>query len=373
MPNILVTGGAGFIGQHLIHALLSTDCSVICLDSFEAQIHGEKPHYTFDVTLPNLQVIKGDVCDRKTWLSFLDGIESIVHLAAQTGTGQSMYQVARYTEDNVGGTAMMWDILANEEHRVKKVIVASSRAIYGEGAYWCSKCCDTVVPEPRSKDRLSQRDWFLSCPICGSPTEPMATQEQTYPQPASLYACTKLAQEQMCLTMGAALGISTIALRFQNVYGPGQSLQNPYTGIISIFSNQMRQDLPINIYEDGQETRDFIYVGDVVDICLRSLYYDCKTLLLNVGSGEATAVIDLAEQLKRLWKSESLIKITGDFRVGDIRHNWADLSRLVRLFPDWTPTSLTDGLERFVNWAQTQAIYEDRSHLATQELKKRNL
>jgi dTDP-L-rhamnose 4-epimerase len=156
-------------------------------------------------------------------------------------------------------------------------------------------------------------------------------------------------------------------------YGPGQSLRNPYTGIISIFSNQMRQNIPIDIYEDGQETRDFIFVQDVADICARALSLECETLLLNVGSGMATPVIDLAQKLKHLWQSNSDIQITGNFRVGDIRHNWADLTALHQVFPDWQPTSLAAGLESFVTWAKTQEIYEDRSKAATQELKQRNL
>ncbi len=284
-----------------------------------------------------------------------------------------MYQIARYTDENIGGTGLMWDILANETHQVKKVLIASSRSIYGEGTYLCTANCGQVVPNPRTKTQLTNHQWSPSCPKCGATVKPIATPEHSPPQPASLYACTKLAQEQICLTMGQALNIPTVALRFQNVYGPGQSLRNPYTGIISIFSNQMRQNIPIDIYEDGQETRDFIFVEDVADICARALSLECETLLLNVGSGMATPVIDLAEKLKHLWESNSEIQITGNFRVGDIRHNWADLTALHEVFPDWEPTSLATGLESFVTWAQTQEIYEDRSKAATQELKQRNL
>jgi len=371
--KILITGGAGFISRHLTSLLCSQGNEVIWLDNLDSQIHGTGDDVKALASDKAIKLFIGDICDRQTCLSAMDGVEAIVHFAALTGTGQSMYQVSHYTDVNVGGTGVLWDILANEPHQVKRVLVASSRSIYGEGAYRCSNRCERIVPYPRSKIQLDCHNWSLICPQCGAGVEPISTPETSYPQPASLYACSKLAQEQMSITMGKALGIPTVALRFQNVFGPGQSLSNPYTGIISIFSNQMRQNLPINIYEDGEETRDFIYVEDVADICARSLKLDCDVLVANVGSGVATKVIDLAYQLKLLWNSSSSIEITGDFRVGDIRHNWADLTKLNQMFPDWQPTPLLIGLEKFVAWAKTQSIYEDRSRTAVQELKQRNL
>jgi dTDP-L-rhamnose 4-epimerase len=371
--KILITGGAGFIARHLTTLLLARDLQVVCLDSLDPQIHGTISDPQQYLSNSKVQLITGNVCDRSAWLKAIEGVDAIVHFAAQTGTGQSMYQIARYTDENIGGTGLMWDILANETHQVKKVLIASSRSIYGEGTYLCTANCGQVVPNPRTKSQLTNHQWSPSCPKCGATVKPIATPEHSPPQPASLYACTKLAQEQICLTMGQALNIPTVALRFQNVYGPGQSLRNPYTGIISIFSNQMRQNIPIDIFEDGQETRDFIFVEDVADICARALSLECETLLLNVGSGMATPVIDLAQKLKHLWESDSEIQITGNFRVGDIRHNWADLTALNEVFPDWEPTSLAAGLESFVTWAKTQEIYEDRSKAATQELKQRNL
>jgi dTDP-L-rhamnose 4-epimerase len=374
MPlKILVTGGAGFISRHLTELLLAQSHQIVWLDNLDPQIHGESKNPIDIVPDDRVKLIIGNVCDRSAWLQAIEGVDAIVHFAAQTGTGQSMYQIARYTDENIGGTGLMWDIIANETHQVKKVLVASSRSIYGEGTYHCSANCGNVVPEPRSKIQLNRHEWSPICPKCHATVEPIATPEDSIPQPASLYACTKLAQEQMSLTMGKALGISTVALRFQNVFGPGQSLSNPYTGIISIFSNQMRQNLPINIYEDGEETRDFILVDDVAQACALALSLNCDTVVLNVGSGVATKVIDLAHQLKALWKSDSEIHITGDSRVGDIRHNWADLQALLQTFPSWYPTPLSVGLEKFVVWAATQGIYEDKSKMAAQELKQRNL
>jgi dTDP-L-rhamnose 4-epimerase len=372
--KILISGGAGFISSHLTTLLLAHNHQVIWLDSLDPQIHSEiaDPQKKYGSS-SHIKLVVGDVRDRTAWLQAIEGVDAIVHFAAQTGTGQSMYQISRYTDENIGGTGLMWDILANETHQVKKVLVASSRSIYGEGTYRCSANCGNVVPEPRTKIQLDRHEWSPICPKCNATVEPIATPEDSSPQPASLYACTKLAQEQMSLTMGKALGISTVALRFQNVFGPGQSLSNPYTGIISIFSNQMRQNLPINIYEDGEETRDFILVDDVAQACDLALSTDCDTLVLNVGSGVATKVIDLAHQLKALWKSDSEIHITGDSRVGDIRHNWADLQALQQTFPEWKPTPLPVGLEKFVDWAATQGTYEDKSKMAAQELKQRNL
>jgi dTDP-L-rhamnose 4-epimerase len=371
--KVLISGGAGFIGTHLTELLNLQGSTIVWLDSLDPQIHGELDKAVAIAQSKGVKLIVGDVKNRSAWLKAIEGVDAIVHFAAQTGTGQSMYQIARYTDENIGGTGLMWDILANETHQVKKVLIASSRSIYGEGTYLCTANCGQVVPHPRTKSQLTNHQWSPSCPKCGATVKPIATPEHSPPQPASLYACTKLAQEQICLTMGQALNIPTVALRFQNVYGPGQSLRNPYTGIISIFSNQMRQNIPIDIYEDGQETRDFIFVKDVADLCARALSLECETLLLNVGSGVATPVIDLAQNLKHLWQSNSDIHITGNFRVGDIRHNWADLTALHQVFPDWQPTSLAAGLESFVTWAKTQEIYEDRSKAATQELKQRNL
>jgi dTDP-L-rhamnose 4-epimerase len=371
--KILITGGAGFIGRHLTQYLIEDSNHVLWLDNLDPQIHGCNRSDTMFSSHENVKLIVGDVRDRSSWIEGIEGVDAIVHFAAQTGTGQSMYQISRYTNENIGGTGLMWDVLANESHHIKKVLVASSRSIYGEGAYRCLSNCGQVVPEPRTKIKMLNHQWSPVCPKCGAAVEAIATPENSTPQPASLYACTKLSQEQMSITMGKALGIPTVALRFQNVFGPGQSLQNPYTGIISIFSNQMRQNLPVNIFEDGEETRDFILVRDVAEACQLALNSDFATPILNVGSGSATKVIDLAHELKYLWQSSSPIEITGDFRVGDIRHNWADLRALYQIFPDWKPTPLSIGLEAFVEWAKTQKIYEDKSKIATQELKQRNL
>lgn len=370
--RVLITGGAGFIGRHLTGLLRQRGWFVRWLDTADPQIHGQDAAHTIAAEGSCDQFLHGDVRDRNVVRESLQGIDTVVHLAAQTGTGQSMYQIDYYTSVNVGGTALLWDIIVSDCLPVKKVLVASSRSIYGEGGYLSNKL-GYVVPEPRSREQMLSHQWEPCCVSDGSLLTAVKTPESSSPRPASLYACTKLAQEQMCLTMGGALGISTAALRFQNVYGPGQSLKNPYTGIISIFSNQLRQNLPLNIYEDGHETRDFVYVNDVVAACLLSLESTVPQLLLNVGSGIPTSVLVLAEALKRLWHSDSTVTVTGDFRMGDIRHNWADLRKIQAEFPTWKPTPLNDGLAAFVEWARSQPAYEDKTAQATQELKQRNL
>jgi dTDP-L-rhamnose 4-epimerase len=318
-------------------------------------------------------MVLGDVRVREDWQTALEGIDAVIHLAAQTGTAQSMYRVADYTDVNVGGTGLLWEILANDRTRVKQVVVASSRAVYGEGAYRCLADCGLMVPEPRSRSQLESGEWEPRCPICGGEARAVATAEASAPQPASLYACTKLAQESISITMGRALGVPTVVLRLQNVYGPGQSLRNPYTGIISIFSNQMRQNLPVNIYEDGSESRDFVYIDDVVDVCARALSMLSAPVLLNVGSGYPTRLIDLAHSLGNVWRTTSAMTVSGDYRIGDIRHSWADNLLLKQYFPDWQPTPLRVGLEMFVQWAKTEAEFADHSPLAADELGSRYL
>lgn len=371
--RILITGGAGFIGRHLTSTLQRRGHWVRWLDSLDAQIHGPQAAADPDYCRQADEMILGDVRRRRDWQKALRGVDAVIHLAAQTGTGQSMYRIAYYSDVNVGGTALLWDLLANERTSVKKVLIASSRAVYGEGAYRCEGACGTSVPEPRSKAQLDNKNWEVCCPLCGGPAQPIATSEVSVPKPASLYSCTKLAQEQMSLTMGKALGLTTIAWRFQNVFGPGQSLRNPYTGIISIFSNQLRQNLPVDVYEDGKESRDFVFVEDVAAICAQSLEGDSATAVFNVGSGHPSRLIDLACELQRLWKSSSRIAITGDFRVGDIRHNWANMTHLLQLWPNWRPTELKEGLKKYVRWAQRQAVFMDQTHRAKEELNKRNL
>ena len=372
--NILISGGAGFIGSSLALHLKSLDYNVSILDNLSQQIHGDCPDNSslYQKIKKEVKFISGDVTVREDWIKAIDGQDIIIHLAAETGTGQSMYEISKYVEVNIGGTAALWDVLVNKKNSIKKIILASSRAIYGEGLYECKVGCGLVNVESRMKAKLQEGCWEPVCSKCNGPVQAVATSEMATPSPASLYACTKLTQEQISLTMGRAQGISVGVLRFQNVYGPGQSLQNPYTGILSIFSNQLRQDLPVNIYEDGAESRDFVFIQDVVQACSRTMELKDFNIVINVGSGKATTVLELANILKQRWKSKSSVTVTGAFRMGDIRHNWADLTQLYSLWPDWKITNLDAGLDLFLDWAKGQSVFEDKSFNAEQELKSRN-
>lgn len=373
--NILISGGAGFIGSSLALYLKSLDYNVSVLDNLNQQIHGDNPDNSdlYQSIKSKVNFILGDVTIKEDWIKAINGKDVVIHLAAETGTGQSMYEISKYVKVNVGGTAALWDVLVNNKNSIKKVLLASSRAIYGEGLYQCQDGCGLVIVQSRTKERLQAGCWEPTCPMCGGPAQAMATPETAIPNPVSLYACTKLAQEQMSLTIGKAQGISVAVLRFQNVYGPGQSLRNPYTGILSIFSNQLRQNLPVNIYEDGAESRDFVFVQDVVQACMRAMELKDSNIVVNVGSGKPTAVLELAHLLKQHWRSESPVNVTGGFRVGDIRHNWANLTQLYQLWPDWKITNLDTGLAQFVAWAREQSVFEDKTHSAERELKTRNL
>ncbi|MBU0633891.1 MAG: NAD-dependent epimerase/dehydratase family protein [Candidatus Omnitrophica bacterium] len=373
--NILISGGAGFIGSNLALYLKSLDYNVSVLDNLKQQVHGDSPDNSvlYQNIKNKVNFILGDVTVKEDWIEAIDGQDVIVHLAAETGTGQSMYEISRYVKENVEGTAILWDVLVNKKNTIKKIVLASSRAIYGEGLYKCQGVCGLFTAQPRTKTEFQARCWDPICPVCSGPAQPMATPETAIPIPVSLYACTKLAQEQMSLTMGKALGISVAVLRLQNVYGPGQSLRNPYTGILSIFSNQLRQNLPVNIYEDGAESRDFVFVKDVVQACTRAIEFRDRSIVVNIGSGRPTSILELAGILKQCWRSDSPVTVTGAFRVGDIRHNWADLTQLYQLWPDWKIMNLDTGLAQFITWARGQSVFEDKTHSAERELKARNL
>ncbi|MDD2551067.1 MAG: NAD-dependent epimerase/dehydratase family protein [Dysgonamonadaceae bacterium] len=375
--KILISGGAGFIGSNIAVKLLQMGFEVTILDSLSPQIHGKDPYndsFTFKTILSSdAHFIKGSVTNRDDWKTALNGQDMVIHLAAETGTGQSMYQIEKYNEVNVIGTAILLDILANEPHNIQKIIVASSRAIYGEGKYKCA-LHGHVYPEARVEADLAKKDFECKCPICSGSVTLMPTDEQSLYKPTSIYGLSKQTQEQMVLIVGKALNIPSIAFRYQNVYGPGQSLSNPYTGILSIFSTQLKNNNPINIFEDGKESRDFVFIDDVVNGTIAGLLSneaDYKTI--NIGSGEATDVFTVAKQLKKQYNSDADIKITGNYRVGDIRHNYADLT-LAKKHLNFVPQySFTEGLSLFCQWVNLQEIQNDKSQNTFAEMKSKGL
>jgi dTDP-L-rhamnose 4-epimerase len=371
--NILITGGAGFIGTHLSRHLLALGHELTVLDSFLAQIHAGNTELASDVS-PHVRLIKGDVADADAFKAALANAQCVVHLAAETGTGQSMYEVARYGRTNLSGTALLYDLLAKmPAHRVERIVVASSRSIYGEGAYHCDKD-GLVYPISRSSEDKQAGHYDPLCPKCGGVCTTIPTPESAPFQPSSFYGLTKQVQEQTVLLFGQVLRIPSFALRYQNVYGPGQSLQNPYTGILAIFSNLARTGRPIHVFEDGIESRDFVYIDDVVRATAACVVGDMTGChAVNVGSGERTSVFDVAQGVNEFCGGQSTVETTGAFREGDIRHGMADLTHarsLLNYNPQW---GFRDGLRQFLQWANESAPSMSGYEQSLSEMRQRGL
>jgi dTDP-L-rhamnose 4-epimerase len=377
MRHALITGGAGFIGSHLTAALLRAGFRVRILDSLSAQIHGAVPRGLDWLSTPGIEFLRGSITSEGDLRRALEGVDAVVHLAAETGTGQSMYDIAHYNSVNVQGTALLMDLLANDRNRtVRRVVLASSRSIYGEGAHACSVCGlgRRLYPEARSGQALTKHRFEHACATCGNALTALATAESDPARPASIYAATKLAQEDLVRIACGSLGIGYAILRLQNVYGEGQSLNNPYTGILSIFSTRIRRELELPIFEDGEETRDFVHVEDVANAFLAALTAErAPDSQINVGSGIGTSIAEVARQLGLAFGAAPRLVVTGQYRLGDIRHNRADIARLHEQL-DYRPrVSLAEGLQRFVAWVQTQPLPEDRSQAANAELSARGM
>ena len=377
MKNILITGGAGFIGSNLALELIKKNYRVTILDNLSKQIHGVNPEKDSPLYMSIKDKVtfrNGTVTSKEDWIESLKDQDAVIHLAAETGTGQSMYEIERYCDVNVNGTALLLDILANKKHKIKKLIIASSRAIYGEGKYECSKH-GSVYPIARNEDDMDNNNFDCRCPICDEVVEISPTSEDSKIHPTSIYGITKQNQEQMFMVMGAALKIPVVGFRYQNVYGPGQSLKNPYTGILSIFSTLMLNDKDINIFEDGEESRDFVYIDDVVQATILGLEKEeGNNLVFNVGSGVSTTVNNLTKILLKKYNSNSKCKVSGNYRIGDIRHNFADIS-LAKNKLGYSPKfSFNKGVENFTNWVMQQNIMTSSDYeKSITEMKERNL
>lgn len=373
--NILITGGAGFIGSNLALQLVGSGYSVSVLDNLSPQIHGDNPELSplYSAIKDKVNFIKGTVESREDWLRALVGVDTVVHLAAETGTGQSMYQIKRYSDVNIGGSAIFLDLLANKQHGIKKMVIASSRSIYGEGKYHCKEH-GIVYPTARDDAAMLQGDFNVKCPLCCTDVELLATDEESKIHPSSIYGVTKQVQEQMFLITGKSLGIDTVALRFQNVYGAGQSLSNPYTGILSIFSTRIKNGNDINIFEDGKESRDFVYIDDVVTSIMLAIQSDkAAGKAYNVGSGVCTDVLTVATILKNIYQSDSNINVSGNYRVGDIRHNYADLTKIQQDLGFKPQVSFEQGIKNFTNWVNLQDVQSDHYEQSIDEMKKKGL
>ena len=368
---VLVTGGAGFIGSHLVEALLARGAGVRVLDSLEPQVHGVGA--TRARHLPaGVELVHASVCDAAAVDRALAGVGSVVHLAAQVGVGQSMYAIVPYVDENVRGTAVLLDRLANGGHHVRRLVVASSMSIYGEGRYRCPSC-GPVAPAPRPLAQLEARNWELLCPACGTITTPAPCDEDKPIAPTSVYAVTKRDQEDLCLCVGRAYGIGTVALRLFNVYGPRQALSNPYTGVGAIFSSRLLNGQRPLVFEDGRQSRDFVHVSDIVEaFCLALERPDVVDVALNVGTGRSTSVAALAEAIARSMGVALAPEIVGRFREGDIRHCVADVARIRRALGFSARMGLAKGVEDLVAWARQQRA-DDHVAQARDELERKGL
>lgn len=374
--TVLVTGGAGFIGSHLVPSLVSTGFQVRVLDNLSRQIHGDVPRGLAWLRQGGVEFLRGSVLSPADLAEALAGVDAVVHLAAETGTGQSMYEVARYNEVNSQGAALLCQQLTNNRDlKVRHFLLASSRSVYGEGAYTCSACGpERRFPGTRSPRALASGQWDPLCEKCGGPLAATATREDDKVSPASVYAVTKYAQEDLVRVCCTALGVRHTVLRLQNVYGEGQSLNNPYTGILTVFSTRIRRGLHLPVFEDGAETRDFVHAQDVARAFIAALTHPSRaTGVFNVGSGVKTSVAHIATQLNEACRGSSEIVVTGQYRVGDIRHNWADMSLIRESLGFTAEVGLTEGLRRFADWALDQPLPPDRLEAANSELKKRRL
>lgn len=353
MEKVLVTGGAGFIGSHLVDELVRNKYKVRVLDIFEEQVHqGKKPDYLNK----KCEYIKGDVRKPKDLKKAMEGVNVVFHLAAQVGVGQSMYQIEKYVDHNTRGTAILMEYIISNRAKLKirKVVVASSMSIYGEGSYRCDKC-GSFEPIERSAEDLMNRKWEYICPKCSQVLKPVPTGEEKTLRSNSIYAISKKDQEEIVLNLGKAYKLPAVALRFFNVYGPRQSLSNPYTGVCAIFQSRIKNDNPPLVYEDGLQTRDFVSVKDIAAanmLVMNSPEADYQ--YFNVGSGNPISILDISKTLSRLYGKEPKVIVKNEYRIGDIRHCFADISKIKRI--GFKPSvNFNDGMQEMVEWGRRAA------------------
>ncbi len=356
--RILVTGGAGFIGSFLVDALVERGYDVRIYDALVPQVHGPE-QASPDYLNAGAEFIQGDVRDRGALAKAVEGIDVVFHLAAMVGVGQSMYKIQYYTESNTLGGAVLLDVLANTKHRVRKMVVASSMSIYGEGRYECDDC-GVVFPRLRTEDQLKIRDWEMKCPHCGQDVRPAPTDEDKPLFPTSVYAITKRDHEEMFLCTGLAYGIPAVALRLFNVYGPRQSLSNPYTGVMAIFSSRLLNRQPPIIYEDGLQTRDFIHISDIVQGLLLAMNKpEADYQVFNLGTGMPTSIRGVAEILSQhLTGGEVEPRIRHQYRAGDIRHCYADVTKARYLLGFEPRVAFQEGLDDLLAWVKAQTAVD---------------
>lgn len=356
--HVLITGGAGFIGSHTAHALITAGHQVRVLDCLDPQIHGNEPGFP-DFLHPDIECIRGDVRDPEAVAGALQGIDAVYHFAALTGVGQSMYDLRHYTDVSVTGTANLLECIVKQKTNLKRLILASSRATYGEGTARCSEH-GLQYPDLRKREDLEAGRFDLYCPHCGRVMEAVPTAEDRPLKPTSVYAWTKQQQENLCQYAAQDFGVPVSVLRYFNVYGPHQSLNNPYTGVVAIFFSRIRSGNPVSIYEHNKPIRDMVYVGDVVQANLRALEADINPRsAINVGAGTRHTIEDVAHAVADALGVEPDLRDSGEFRVGDILQCYADLERANNLLGYHPSKSLMQGMSAFVDWASTQEANDE--------------
>lgn len=367
--NVLITGGAGFIGQALVNKLLEKDYSITILDNLDFQVHGHNvPIFDKDI-----HFIKGDILDDLDLKKAFKGQDVLIHLAAHTATGQSMYAISNDLTVNVLGTAKIMEYLLHKSHGIQKMILASSRAVYGEGAYLCANC-GFIYPFKRSALHMQEGLFEHFCPRCKMTLSPVPTKESYPLNPLSIYGSSKVAAEQIFAITAQNLELPYTILRYQNVYGPGQSLSNPYTGILSVFANRILNNKPIYIFEDGKESRDFVYIDDVTYATVQVIEnHKTDNKIYNIGSGSATSILGVAKLFFQKFNLADNYIITGRYRLGDIRHSLADITMAKQDFAYCPQIDIGLGIKKYINWLKTQKIPKDDLDISLQELEKHNM
>jgi dTDP-L-rhamnose 4-epimerase len=361
--TILVTGGAGFIGSHLTDALVEKGYNVKIIDNLEPQVHSKTPDYLNR----NAQFIQGDIRNDDDIKKALRGTDIIFHLAAMVGVGQSMYQIQRYTEVNTMATAKLLEIIVAGKYNIEKLLVASSMSIYGEGAYQCGSC-GIVYPTLRTEDQYATKDWEMKCPKCNKNVNPIPTNEEKPLYPTSIYAINKRDHEEMCLAIGHAYKIPTVALRYFNTYGARQSLSNPYTGVAAIFLSLIMNNRTPIIFEDGLQTRDFVSVYDIVQANILAMEKpEANYEVFNVGTGRPVTILQIADTLNKLCGKDLKPQILGRYRSGDIRHCYADITKITSRLGFKPKVQLEEGMKQLILWGAT-ATAEDKTKQAREEL-----
>lgn len=366
MEKILVTGGLGFIGSHTVDRLIETGYHVRILDNLEMQVHARSiPNYINR----DAEFVRGDIRFRKHWLKALDGVDGIIHLAGAVGISQSFWEAKKYVDINVGGTTLLYEIMTKEKtirNRIEKIVVASSKSLYGEGSYRCSEH-GLQAPNVRSIDQLEKKEWEVKCPICNAVMSPVGVKEDKPAQNLNPYSLSKYATERLAMDFSYALGIPTVAFRYFNAYGERQSLNNPYTGVMAIFLSRLKNRNSPLLFEDGNQLRDYIHVSDVARLNVNAL--TLGNGVYNLGTGKPSSLLEIVSLLNNKLGTSIAPKIPGMFRVGDNRHDYADMTKLKKDFGTIDFVTLEEGISRLCKWAErSKAI--DKFEKAEKERKR---